>query len=135
MGDRYNLTVQGVGWAEVELLTPCEAPVVFTGRITGAAPKNIGEPLRLDTISAKIGAGEHSEFRDPLTGHEYDFWSKTVHLTMSGGAGIAWYELDGTHDRLEAVEEPEGSDTYVLVKDGQTVGRVTVLGPVIEGPA
>jgi len=135
MGDMFDLTVQlGVGMADVTLLGPCESPVAVTGRITGTPPKNIGEPLRTSAIIAKIGVGEQAKFVDPITGHEITFWPQTAHLTISD-AGVAWYELNGKHDRLDVGEEPQGSDTYVLSKDGQFMGRVTLNGVEIAGVA
>ncbi len=135
MGDVFDLTVQlGVGMADVKLLSPCESPVAVTGEITGTPPKNIGEPLRTSRIIAKIGVGEHAKFRDPITGHEIEFWQQTAQLTISD-AGVAWYGLNGKHDRLDVAEEPQGSDTYVLSKDGQFMGRVTLSGVAIAGVA
>jgi len=135
MGDMFDLTVQlGVGRAEVTLLGPCESPVVVTGKITGTPPKNIGEPLRTSTIIAKIGVGEQANFVDPVSGHQISFWSQTAQLTISD-AGVAWYGVNGKHERLEVVEEPQESDTYVLSKDGQFMGRVTPTGVEIAGLA
>lgn len=133
MGDYFNLTVEmGVGWAEVELLGPCESKVVVTGR-KGTPPKKLGQPFALSTVTAKIGVGAQSTFHDDATGHDFDFWTQTAQLTMSD-AGVAWYEIAGEHDRLDLTEEPEGSDRYVLSKGGEFMGRVTLTGVTLDGP-
>ena len=133
MGDMFDLTVQlGVGMAEVELLGPCESPVAVTAKTTGAPQKNIGEPHRSSTIVAKIGVGDLVHFIDPKSGHRISFWTRTAQLTISD-FGVAWYEVDGKHDRLEVAEEPQGSDTYVLSKDGHYMGRVNLTGVEIAG--
>ena len=133
MGDNFYLVTEtGVGSAEVELLGDCESPVVVTGH-KGTPPKEPNE-VRLATVTAKIGVGVHTDFIDPIYNHQIDWWEKTAQLTISD-AGTAWYVLEGKHDRLSVVEEPEGSDTYVLSKDGQFMGRVTLSAVTqAEGP-